>query len=686
MRKMRIILAIAGTLIFWVNITSQSVVSDYSKAINIIKKYHVNPPEVNDSLSKKIFAKYVQLVDPENILFTLENIDELKTFEYKIDDELISQSTEIIKLTQQILNARIPVIEQKTQKILNEPFDFGIDEEIVINFLNNSNSFVSSKEYDNWLKKWLKSQVLLAMAMPEIDDSVKHTITIKYKDQEIARKQVQKKVLRKLKNWQNTPETAEKLTVLLLKALALSCDPHSDYFTYKELKQFEEALSAENMSFGFYIEENMQGDIEIAGLVPGGPAWKSNQLNDGDVLLSIKWQNEQELEITEAGQENIDEILRRPDKTKAILKVKKKNGTIVSVELLKAKLTAEENIVKGYVLKGIKRIGYISLPDFYTEFENMAPIGCANDVAKEIIKLNKENIDGIIIDLRDNGGGSMKEALDLAGIFIDYGPVAMTSDKTGKAFILKDLNRGSIYTGPLLVLINGQSASASEVFAAAMQDYNRAIIVGEQSFGKATSQIVIPCDSTEKGSNSKNKSGFFKVTVSKIYNVKGSSHQQSGIKPDIETGISGNILFYNESMLDNSIIVGTTSKQSFYKPLPQLPVEELKQKSAERTKQNIGTGSEQTIKNSEIIMPLQLEEYEKFLKTIYSGKYQTTSSLASEKPEFTVTSNAFDSKLINFNVDTREIFETYCKYIQNDYQVQEAFNIITDYIEITQKP
>jgi carboxyl-terminal processing protease len=679
---------VIAELFIWLNVFSQAVSNDFSKALQVIKKYHVNPPAVDDSLSKKIFYQYFQLVDPDKIIFTTEDIDQLKVFEFKIDDELKTGNLDFVKQTQQLLLRKIPEVEQKIKTILSIPLDFSKSENVCIHLFNYPSSFASDKDFDNWLEKWMKFKVLTEMAVPVVDDSINYNVSIKLKDQELVRKQVLRKQTRQLEYLLNNPDLIDYLSVLLLKALATSCDPHTDYFTGKDLSRFEEALSPETMSFGFYIDENQQGEIEIIRLLPGGPSWKSNKLNKGDVILGIQWENEKEQDLSDYDVQNIDVLLKRPDKTKATLKIRKKNGSIINVELQKAKISAEENVVKAYVLKGPKKIGYISLPDFYSDYENTYRVGCANDVAKEIIKLNKEKIDGIILDLRDNGGGSLQEALDLSGIFIDYGPVAMMSDNTGKTDVLKDLNRGSIYNGPLLILINGQSASASEVFAAAMQNYHRAIIAGGPSFGKATSQVVIPCDSSHTKTDTKNQSGFLKITVGEIYNVKGSSHQQTGIIPDIPINPSKNIFNYNEAALDNSLKISTTSKQSYYKPLPELPIQELKQKSSERTANQINkNGYSVTYNdNKDLLVPLNIDEYKQFLKAIYLGIYNPAIAKNTETPNFSATSSEFNNLLNNFNSDSREIFESHCISIQRDYEIQEAYNILIDYVGIIQKP
>jgi carboxyl-terminal processing protease len=247
----------------------------------------------------------------------------------------------------------------------------------------------------------------------------------------------------------------------------------------------------------------------------------------------------------------MSKVLDLSNHGKATFKIKKPDGTIKTVMLWKEGLEDDDdnNKVKSFVLNGNKKIGFISLPAFYQDWDNQREgiNGCANDVAKEILKLKKENIQGLILDLRYNGGGSVMEAVELAGIFLDAGPVAQFKGKDAKVFVLKDVNRGTMYDGPLLILVNGYSASASELVAGTLQDYNRALIVGSSTYGKATAQVVLPLDTTittESNLNNIRAESFLKVTVSQLFRVNGTTAQFTGVIPDIslpglsETGLS----------------------------------------------------------------------------------------------------------------------------------------------------
>jgi carboxyl-terminal processing protease len=372
-----------------------------------------------------------------------------------------------------------------------------------------------------------------------------------------------------------------------LNTIAWCYDPHTSYMSISQKKDFDTHMSASEYSAGFELEENDKGDLTISFLQPGGSAWRSGQLHTGDQLIKIKSEGI-EKEIATIGDDELENMLGGNNQAGLEVTVKTAAGELKTIKLSKEKIDDEESIVKSYVLQGNKNIGYINLPGFYsreddsiTDEKDIKYDGCANDVSKEIVKLRKDTIAGLILDLRYNGGGSMWEAMQLAGIFIDIGPVASVKDKDGKVRFLKDPNRGTIYDGPLMVLINGRSASASEFVSAVLQDYNRALIVGGTTYGKGTAQIVLPMD-TMPFSNNKNYTEFVKVTQQKFYRVNGSTTQWKGVLPDIELpDIYSDEL--NKEKANSSALQPDNSKTGIYQAAAALPAQSLKLKSEQRT-------------------------------------------------------------------------------------------------------
>jgi carboxyl-terminal processing protease len=372
--------------------------------------------------------------------------------------------------------------------------------------------------------------------------------------------------------------------------------------------------------------------------------------------------------------------------------VKTAAGELKTIKLSKEKIDDEESIVKSYVLQGNKNIGYINLPGFYsreddsiTDEKDIKYDGCANDVSKEIVKLRKDTIAGLILDLRYNGGGSMWEAMQLAGIFIDIGPVASVKDKDGKVRFLKDPNRGTIYDGPLMVLINGRSASASEFVSAVLQDYNRALIVGGTTYGKGTAQIVLPMD-TMPFSNNKNYTEFVKVTQQKFYRVNGSTTQWKGVLPDIELpDIYSDEL--NKEKANSSALQPDNSKTGIYQAAAALPAQSLKLKSEQRTVNDAYFKTINTfnkwIKDYKTgrTIPLQWNTYTAHYKKILEMFKDAGEDAEDKNTGLPVRNNSFDGQRINVSTQhSKENNDAYIKLVQKDNTLAEAYKIMMDWI------
>lgn len=452
-------------------------------------------------------------------------------------------------------------------------------------------TFTGVNEYpandDKLLQRWKKYTMYMALnglALQSASD------TVAYNKEALFNKEpeIRKKIITREKN--NIHGKMEELTSgnliqeTFLNAIAMSYDPHSEYFPLNEKKDFESDLSRTKPSYGIEFNESFMGDVTIGRVVPGGPAWKSNELNKGDILLQIKTASGRVIDMMDTGLSEAEELMDEEKSDMITLTVKKPDGSIRKVKLVKEVLTNEQNLIQSFVLKGDKTIGYISLPGFYTDFNNPSGLGCANDVAKEIIKLQSDKIQGLIIDLRNNGGGSISEALGLAGIFINEGPLLMAGYKGNTVHIMKDPNRGTIYNGPLVVLVNGYSASASEMVSAILQDYHRALIVGTRTYGKATGQVIIPMDTT-LNLNAPNKrekqTDFVKITVEKLFRLDGNSYQGEGIIPDITITNPQAVFYEKESDYPTALKNDSVYKRPIYDQLPALPVDKIKEKLAE---------------------------------------------------------------------------------------------------------
>jgi carboxyl-terminal processing protease len=463
----------------------------------------------------------------------------------------------------------------------------------------------------------------------------------------------------------------------------MSFDPHSSYFSPSEKRNFESSISPEAFSYGFEIEDNPSGTVQISRLVPGGPAWKSNELHKGDVLVQVHWPNGETVDFSCSDRDEADEILQSSASDKMELTVKKPNGQLKSVMLIKKMLKADENLIKSFVLRGKKSIGYISLPGFYTEWENQDPAGCSNDIAKEIVKLKQENIEGIIIDLRNNGGGAMSEAIALAGTFIEGGPLSILSERNRKLTLLRDASMGTVYDGPLVLMVNGFSASASEILAASLQDYHRALIVGSPTFGKATGQIIVPLDSSAKPQNE----GFVKITTSRFYRLNGLSYQRKGVVPDVILPAYFEGFSYQEVNQPYAFETDSVVKKVHYTPLPNLPVNEVNKKSKDRIAGNerfrkissIADSLQQVINQLKAV-PINIDLFRKKEAWIFDAIQLLGKEEEQPSTLLQVYNVKYDQYLNNLSTYRKEINDLIIKNLQSDIYLEESYQIINDLI------
>ena len=479
----------------------------------------------------------------------------------------------------------------------------------------------------------------------------------------------------------------------LLNAIALRHDPHSNYFNKEQNNDFNKQLSSKIESFGFYLKDNDNGNIQISYIEPGGSAWISNEVNEGDIFVSVKIGS---IESSSDGNAayDIQSKLDNTSENKIILSLKKQNGQVKVIELIKQKTASLDNTVKGYILKSkLGNIGYISLPSFYTaDMSSQNAPGCANDVAKEILKLQADTINGLILDLRNNGGGSMLEAMNLAGIFVDEGPLFIYKEKNKKPYLIKDINRGSIYKKPLVVMINEISASASELFSNIVKDYNLGVVVGQTTYGKGTAQNVFPLDTNllKIPNGMESATDFIKVTNGKFYRLNNTTHQGVGVTPDIQMPSSPGYAIYKENKESYFIEPDVVNKNVVYTPNAPIYMPALQQKSSERIQNSPdfkryiqSSDSIANFLNSSQKLVLRFNEFKKY-KQLNDNMYSSFEhAVQSTNNTIKCLNNTFDKKISELNEQSKEFNTRVRESIEKDLFINEAFYIINDLKEVS---
>ena len=661
----------------------------------MIELNHLSPRPVDDSFSVAMFRSLLKIADRRRLLFTEAEYKSLLIYSTGLDDELQGKNWNFFELFESLYKRSLTRADSIINKLLQKPFDFSVNESVTTSNEETFNFATDIPALSNRWSRYLKYRALNQFFdMVSADSTGKTTMKTSISNSEVkVRDRIRVSESKALKKILDHPDGfSEHIFQLYLNAIASCFDPHTNYFSQEGKEEFKEALSTEALSFGLELQENEKGQIVINELKPGGPAWKSGDVNEGDELLSLQWEGKETVEMAGLSLEDAYEVLDQSVTDRLVLRSKKSDGSIKIVFLRKEKLENEENIVKGFVLKGEKKIGYILLPAFYTQWENETGSSCANDVAKEIVKLKRENIDALILDIRYNGGGSLGEAMEMAGIFIDEGPLMGQKQRDGKIIYLKDPNRGMIYNGPMALMVNGQSASASEILASTLQDYNRAVIVGSNTFGKATMQQMMALDTTiKKPGNISGAKDIVKITTGRLYRLNGETAQLNGVRPDIVLPDAFDGVDYREKFIPFALASDRVAKNGYYKPLATIPVGELVIKSSERVANN---KEFEAIKNMVTAMkarrakietiPLKQEGFEQWAKQ-REQEMNIIEAHTLSAGKFTVDNHGLDKALLTNNSGyAKEINNEWLHNIAEDIYIQETFSVLCDLIKLNQ--
>lgn len=494
-----------------------------NSTLSAINKEHFKPKPLNDSLSVYVFTTFFETVDEDKSLFMKSEIESLSKYKLTLDNVISEQNCSFFDDFFQLY---------KKGLVRKKNFIDIIEKEK--NSLNSKDTIFFTKAKLEPLKDEEKLKKLLRK---RITFDILETIASKSKNKDSIlthfkslSKETEKLTFERYKCEINLLLSDDSAIIKSLESTFLNIicsyfDPHTAYFSLDKKDDYISNLRTSNETFGIVFDNADSDNLFIAELIPGSVAFLTDKIEIGDQLIKIKTSQE-EFPIQCNYFSKIDDLFSDSSKKMADFTFRKKSGEIYTLKLEKKTLKNIENeVFSSVVTKNNKSFGYISLPSFYTDELNENTV--SKDVAKAVINLKNENVEGLIIDLQNNGGGSIGEAINLVGMFIDIGPVSVLVDNEGKKTILKDVNRGMVFNKPIIVIVNGFSASASEFFANAIQDYKRGIVIGSKSYGKGTAQQLVPLEFTDKST------GFVKITKDKFYRINGKSHQKTGVEPDV---------------------------------------------------------------------------------------------------------------------------------------------------------
>ena len=504
----------------------------------VLDRLHYDPKIIDDDFSKSVYDDYIKAIDPQKRFLLKSDIEKFDQYKLLIDDQIKSSSIDFFNLTYETLMSRVDEVESFYIDILDNPFDFNIDENLNTDFEQLDYALGLNDKISIWRKR-LKLSTLDGFATKKIVQEEKDSLDDSEKELksdielEIESRNA---ILENLKDFFDFNDDLERKDwfSIYLNSIVNQFDPHTVYLAPQAKDVFDQNISGRFQGIGArLLKKNQQ--VEIAEIIIGGPVWRDKLLNVGDLILGVSQNPDEEpVDISIMKLSDAVDLIKGEKGTKVYLMVKRVDGGIEQVEITRDIVELEETYAKSSLIyQESKKFGFITLPSFYIDFNDYGQRNAASDIKKEILKLKNENVNGIIMDLRGNGGGSLKTAVDITGFFIDKGPVVQVKSIGGRKEVLKDTDPSVIWDGPLVILVNEFSASASEILAAALQDYNRAIIIGsKQTYGKGTVQNVLSLNQFISG-NTYGELGFIKLTTDKFYRISGGSTQLKGVKSDI---------------------------------------------------------------------------------------------------------------------------------------------------------
>ena len=505
----------------------------------VLDQGHFVKKEINDDFSSKVFNEYLNIIDPYKRYFYKSDIEEFKKYEDQLDDKFINAEIDFFDLTYNRGQKRFNESKLIYEEVLDNPFDYQIDENFNADF--ESLDYVKNKSEmkDRWRKQLKFSSIeiyddLLEEQEKELEDDPSY---VKKSNSEIE-SESRESTLKTLNEMYDFYEdiTRSDWFSFYINSFVEQYGPHTIYYSPEAKDRFDVDMSGNYAGIGARLVKKLDR-IEVVEVISGGPAWRQNLLEVGDIILKVRQNDQDESESTSILGMPISDavkLIKGPKGTNVILTIKKVDGEVVDLKIKRDIVLLEETYVRSSIVSKHENLyGFINLPKFYIDFDNSTNRDAAKDIKKEIIRLKNLGVKGLVLDLRNNGGGSLKTVVEMAGLFIQEGPIVQVRSMDKKSQILRDKDRSTIWEGPLVILVNEFSASASEILAAAMQDYKRAIIIGsKQTYGKGTVQNVLDLNRMVR-SNTNGDLGALKFTTQKYYRINGGSTQLEGVKSDI---------------------------------------------------------------------------------------------------------------------------------------------------------
>jgi carboxyl-terminal processing protease len=655
----------------------------------VIEKGHYNPAAIDDAFSKGVYKDYLNALDPSKRFFLQSDIDEFAKYETKIDDFIREKDLTFFDLTYACLMKRMDESKSYYKEALANPFDYKKDE----NFNTDYETMPYSKNVQELKERWrlqLKLSALSSLVEKQKleEDKLKNKEAIKKSEPKTFQqleKETRESTLNSLNDNFNfiADLNREDWFSVYVNAIASRFDPHTSYMAPSEKERFDVSMSGKLEGIGARLQK--KGDFtEISELISGGPAWRGKQLESGDMVLKVAQGDAEPVDVVGMRLDDVVKKIKGPKGTEVRLTVKKTDGTIKVITIIRDEVEIEETYVKSSIVEkdGFK-YGVIYLPKFYINFEDINSRDAGKDVAIEVERLKNEGVQGIVMDVRDNGGGSLKTVVDIAGLFIEQGPIVQIKSAAGKKEVLYDRDIKVQWDGPLVVMINEFSASASEILAAAIQDYKRGVIIGsKQSYGKGTVQNVIDLNQFVRGSTYGDL-GALKTTTQKFYRINGGSTQLEGVKSDIAIPDKYSYLKMGERDIDNAMPWDKIDPADFKIWDKQnnfdLAIAESKTRMKNNAQMKLIDENAKWLdeRNKENVYSLNIDKF-KAEQKLLEDKNKKYKSIVDYKNAFEFKSLPYEIESMNNDSVLKEKRDRWHESLSKDIYIEEAIHILND--------
>ena len=647
----------------------------------VLDKLHYDPQIINDDFSIKVYDDFIDAVDSQKRFLLKSDLELFSQFKLSIDDQINSSDIAFFNIVYETLKTRIDEVEGFYSEILEVPFSFQIDEEINLDYENLEYASNTAELKKTWRKRLKLSALDGYASKKEIKDNKKAI------SEEEIEKESRTAILENLKDFFQFNSELERSDwfSIYLNSIVTQFDPHTSYLAPEAKEAFDQNISGKFQGIGARLFKRNQ-QVEISEIIIGGPVWRDNLLNVGDIIIAVAQSADEEpTEISLMKLSDATDLIKGEKGTNVFLTVKRVDGGVEQIQITRDIVELEETYAKSSIIKDDSNVyGLINLPRFYVDFDDYGERNAASDIKKEILELKNKDINGLILDLRNNGGGSLKTVVDITGFFIEKGPVVQVKSIGGRKEILKDNDPSIIWDGPLVILVNEFSASASEILAAALQDYNRAIILGsKQTYGKGTVQNIIDLNNVISG-NTYGDLGSLKITTDKFYRINGGSTQLEGVKSDLIFPNRYSYIDIGEKDLENPLSWDKIDPARYDNSVKVFNYSQAITNSKERIGQNEYFS---IIDNHAKLIKAKQEDKTISLDYISYKKDQEDFKLQSDKLKVIEEFNSpylfeWNDNNLNlnssYNDDMKEKRDRWIESLQKDIYVDEAMNLLKD--------